>query len=186
MASIIGEHDLLDHVRGAVRGRGAHTDTREVPAWRARRGADREARVDGERAGDDLRRPQSAAAGGAAVPLAEAREPLFAEERANLGNVACYGPRFNRDLTAVFDGGFKYIRSTAGPGELYDLAADPKEERNIAGDKPAEAAKLDGEITAWMERTPEFTNPAGENPLMDADMIRKLEGLGYTGGGRGM
>jgi arylsulfatase A-like enzyme len=34
--------------------------------------------------------------------------------------------------------------------ELYDLVADPKEERNVAGDRPAVAAAMEAELEGWI------------------------------------
>jgi len=48
----------------------------------------------------------------------------------------------------------KYILSPGATGEkrsaLYDLAADPKEERNIASDRPAVAAAMERELEDWV------------------------------------
>ncbi|HXI42115.1 MAG TPA: sulfatase-like hydrolase/transferase [Bryobacteraceae bacterium] len=48
----------------------------------------------------------------------------------------------------------KYILSPGATGEkrsaLYDLATDPKEERNIASDRPAVAAAMERELEDWV------------------------------------
>ena len=43
---------------------------------------------------------------------------------------------------AVFDGRWHLIARADGRTELYDVAADPEESRNLAGEQPAEVARL--------------------------------------------
>ena len=116
-------------------------------------------------------------------PLGRATHPILAEEGAKGSNVNRYGKRFDRDLLAIFDGDLKYIRSTGGRPELYDLAADPGETKDLSGERPDVAARLDREISAWLEKTPLFDGSKEANKTISPDMRRKLESLGYLGSG---
>ncbi|MFN7973838.1 MAG: sulfatase [Acidobacteriota bacterium] len=55
---------------------------------------------------------------------------------------------FNRSYRAVFDGTHHLIASSDGALELYDLATDPGETRNIAVEEPEECARLQGLLAA--------------------------------------
>lgn len=43
----------------------------------------------------------------------------------------------------IFDGRFKWVRETAGPGLLFDLENDPWEDHNLAADLPGLAVEMD-------------------------------------------
>ena len=54
---------------------------------------------------------------------------------------------------AVRDGDLKLIERFEGPSfELYDLAADPGETRDLAAERPGDVARLRGELLAWRAR----------------------------------
>jgi arylsulfatase A-like enzyme len=66
----------------------------------------------------------------------------------------------------------KFILSPAGAAgekgrQLYDLAADPKEERNIASERPAAATAMERELEAWVAGRLE---EAARNQALLADM----------------
>ncbi|MEZ4318286.1 MAG: sulfatase [Myxococcota bacterium] len=92
---------------------------------------------------------------------------------------------FQRSLHAVFDGSQKLIRASDHRHELYDLAADPGEERNLVLDDPALRDRLLGVLADWESRTPRY-DPAKRQPddnqkqLSDPETRRMLEVLGYT------
>ncbi|MCE5325121.1 MAG: arylsulfatase [Planctomycetaceae bacterium] len=74
-----------------------------------------------------------------------AREALFWEHEGN---------------AAVRVGDMKLVRlGQKGPWELYDLKADRTELHNLAADKPAEAAKLAAQWTAWAKRANVIKKP---------------------------
>ena len=96
-----------------------------------------------------------------------------------------YGARFNRVRTAViFDdkrsgstSNWKFIRSSDGRHELYDLAVDPAEAHNLietAPDVAKRGARLLSEFMAGREAP---ANTAGI--AIDPDEIEMLEELGY-------
>lgn len=91
---------------------------------------------------------------------------------------------FDRRLRAVVVRGRKLIQPEGGEPELYDLAADPGETRNLAADEPELARRLGSWLSAWAERAPAGPPVAGgaeggEAPELDAETRRALEALGY-------
>jgi len=84
-----------------------------------------------------------------------------------------YIDRGEAPLRAVRSARFKYIRREGGE-ELYDLEADPAEQRNLLGEA-AETAKAMG---AWLERA---GGDAGEaKPVTDEATEERLRALGYV------
>lgn len=56
----------------------------------------------------------------------------------------------NDYLLGVREGDFKYVYNlTAGKEELYDLAADPDEQRNVAAQHPVKCQRLRQRVAAW-------------------------------------
>jgi len=61
---------------------------------------------------------------------------------------------------AVRDGNLKFLINADGThGELYDLATDPKETKNLAAEKPADAARLQALALKWRQSLPHLANP---------------------------
>jgi choline-sulfatase len=91
-------------------------------------------------------------------------------------------PRFHfgwSELRAVRDGAFKFV--LAPTRELYDLAADPGETRNLALSNQAKADALERSLRALVAQT---TNAAAAKAprAIDAAAEQKLRALGYVGG----
>ena len=61
----------------------------------------------------------------------------------------------SRSELALIDGRYKLHSKlgAAGKDKLYDLAADPAEKKNLAGEKPALAAKLRKTLEEWQKST---------------------------------
>lgn len=79
------------------------------------------------------------------------------------------------ELRALIDSRHQYIDSSAP--ELYDLAADPGQLRNVLAEKKREAAQLRDQLAAI---PPQFDPPG----TFDLEVRKKLESLGYLGGAR--
>jgi hypothetical protein len=71
---------------------------------------------------------------------------------------------------------WKYIRS-GGAEELYDLAADPAERANLAGDQPAVREELRAAVAAWTRAYP-LALPE-EGPINER-LKETLRSLGYV------
>lgn len=85
------------------------------------------------------------------------------------------------DMTAVVDDNWKLVHWASGRHDLYDLAADPHEQRNLADEEPARAAALAQVVYDWArEASP---HPAVASLLTDPASVvkRRLQDLGYFG-----
>jgi len=94
-----------------------------------------------------------------------------------------WGHRFKRVRTALYEGDFKFIHSTDGKHEMYDLAADPKEQNNIIAAQPELAERLRAEVETMISKAPEppiITKGKGEaEVLQDREELQDLKDLGY-------
>jgi len=84
------------------------------------------------------------------------------------------------DLRVLRRGSMKYV--LAPRPELYDLAADPHETRNLAEERPTEAAALRASLAKVLdqERRIKTTSSGG---TLAADQLERLGALGYISGG---
>ncbi|MCY2927566.1 MAG: sulfatase-like hydrolase/transferase, partial [Planctomycetota bacterium] len=85
-------------------------------------------------------------------------------------------------LNGIVEGSWKYIR--APRQELYDLRGDAGEQNNLAEKEPAVARRLRDRMEAMLqEMESHAVGPGGST--VDAEAIRKLQGLGYMAAGGG-
>jgi arylsulfatase A-like enzyme len=79
-------------------------------------------------------------------------------------------------LDAVYSENYKFIVSSKGTVELYDLANDPGEQSNIAGYEPAVVADMNGLLEEYLAKIP----PVKIGPRdLNAERLETLKGLGY-------
>lgn len=83
------------------------------------------------------------------------------------------------ELTALQDGRYKYIR--APRPELYDLAADPREEDNLVDREPERAASLAAALDRLVDEL--SIERSFEPQTIDDETASRLQALGYLGGG---
>ena len=89
----------------------------------------------------------------------------------------------NREATSVVDGTWKLIRpKTPNMGlgrkpRLYDLAADPGEQRNLAADRPVVYSYMKRLLRRHEADEVLFIAPQLEE--MSGELIRELKALGY-------
>ncbi len=85
------------------------------------------------------------------------------------------------DLRALRDGRFKYIQ--APKPELYDLEADPREERNLVSAEPARVEALRTALAGWLAAEKKRTAAGATAASVPEEMLEKLGALGYLGAG---
>jgi arylsulfatase A-like enzyme/Tfp pilus assembly protein PilF len=103
-------------------------------------------------------------------------ETLYAESL--YGHLACRWAT----LRAFTDGDSKLV--TGGSPELFDLASDPREERNRAAADPARAAQLHQALDAALAEMA----PGGDRirtATVTTEQLERLRSLGYVAGGGG-
>lgn len=91
--------------------------------------------------------------------------------------------RFDRVLRAVRTNSHKFIWSSNGEHELYDLQRDPGETHNIARTEPTLAVQLHGELDLWLESFA-HAHPQVSSTSSDAEsderVMERLRDLGYV------
>jgi len=88
-------------------------------------------------------------------------------------------------LRTIRTGDWKFI--AAPTPELYDLAADPGETRNVAAEQPARVAEMTRRVDAIAGATPPTDVSAAASATVDREALARLQALGYASGrpGRG-
>ena len=82
-------------------------------------------------------------------------QPLFWEYGRKSDYLFPREPGARSPNLAIRDGDWKLLVNADGAGaELYDLAADPNEARNLAGEKPDEAKRLRDVVLKWRQTLP--------------------------------
>jgi len=116
----------------------------------------------------------------------ESVAPVFSERRRYVdpptrqGFDECQGDTVPGRMTAVWHSGNKYIKIEGCPPEVYNLADDPLETRNLAESPEAGAgllAVLDENLAEW-ELTQKETSDIPDQAL-DGETIEQLRALGY-------
>jgi hypothetical protein len=75
---------------------------------------------------------------------------------------------------------FKYTVFNTGKRELFNLGADPDENRDLAGREAKEVAQLSEGLSAWVKTIPK---QARQTMKLSPEEKKRLESLGYVGGG---
>ena len=77
---------------------------------------------------------------------------------------------------AVFDWPMKFISTSNGKRELFDLGSDPDELRNLYIQQQGLAIRLDAVLGAWKKILPGQTR---QSKQIDLEKLKQLKGLGY-------
>jgi arylsulfatase A-like enzyme len=86
--------------------------------------------------------------------------------------------KYDRILRSISVGSLKYIWSSNGDSELYDLSADPDEMKNLMENRRQEADLLEGKLMDWLASFKHAEETEGEIEI-DAETRRRLKALGY-------
>jgi arylsulfatase A-like enzyme len=95
--------------------------------------------------------------------------------------------RFNAHRRVIRTGSMKYIWSSDGRHELFDIKHDPQETQDLMQSKPDVATELDRRLSEWWKKQPAFV-PASRDKTrapepLTLEAIEQLRSLGYVGGG---
>lgn len=82
-------------------------------------------------------------------------------------------------MAAWVQGGWELIRAETGHDELYHVADDPREERNLIDDEPEQARLMREALGQWQERARPHPSAEGRVERDTPIVRRRLEGMGY-------
>jgi len=89
--------------------------------------------------------------------------------------------RFRRVRTATYQWPYKYIRSSDGQNELYNLEADPDEATNLVDRAPEVAGRMADRLEEFQSARKRYTPPTEATVEMSQEELRRMEALGYLG-----
>jgi arylsulfatase A-like enzyme len=78
---------------------------------------------------------------------------------------------------AIYAWPYKFITSSNGRRELFDLGGDPAEHRNLYIQQPERAAQLSDRLALWMKNMPKQSH---ETHTLSPEDLRRLKSLGYV------
>ncbi|MFC5133770.1 MULTISPECIES: sulfatase [Haloferacaceae] len=84
---------------------------------------------------------------------------------------------YDRSLRAIQSEDWKLIRGSDGSTELYHVAEDPDELRNLTADRPEKVSELESELDTWLDSF-DHADVTGDVDMSDETKDR-LEDLGY-------
>ncbi len=105
------------------------------------------------------------------------RKDLVAESYRDIYYVQRYGKRFDRDQKAIYDGKYKFIWSSDGKSELYNIQEDPQENVNLCGRLPDVEKKLQSKLEPLVAESNQLNSLS--TPQLDSELRRRLQALGY-------
>jgi arylsulfatase A-like enzyme len=77
----------------------------------------------------------------------------------------------------AFSWPYKFITSTSGRRQLYDLSADPDETRDLSQREAALARRLNADLRAWMKT---FPSRPRQKLQLGPEALQRLKSLGYV------
>lgn len=113
------------------------------------------------------------------IPLGEKKlRGVVAENYRQKAFVKMAPRRFDRDLRAIIKDDFKYIWSSNGKNELYNLQKDPHELHNLVNELPQKGKEMEGFLNRWFPSDEDM--PVEEKLKMDKRVLENLKALGYV------
>lgn len=114
-------------------------------------------------------------------PFGEVRHPMIAEffplefmRRALRGSTE----EWRGDMRTLRRGDYKFVWSSIGRHQLFDLSVDPRESRNLVGELPDVAESMRTELMNYLATLPE-PPPDGALRRVDPETEEALKNLGY-------
>ena len=78
--------------------------------------------------------------------------------------------------TALYSGKYKFISSTAGKRELFDLSVDADEKTNLYSKGSSISGMMEISLNNWVSSVEKFSGPSVK---IDKDSLERLKSLGY-------
>jgi len=105
---------------------------------------------------------------------------LFEQKKAQ---ALLFPERYYRDLRAIYsnvDGdSLKYIWSSIGKDEMYDMATDAFERNNLVQLKPEAVKKLEQELNSWLKSFSPIGSDSQGEIKYSKEVEERLRSLGY-------
>ena len=114
------------------------------------------------------------------VPELDGHATILTEVGASDANVRLFGPFFDRNIRALYAFPYKWIETSRGGAELYDLSADPQERQNLAAKDSQRAAAMHEQLERRIAELPPLYDEGARAQVSD-DTKRSLRALGYLG-----
>jgi arylsulfatase A-like enzyme len=108
--------------------------------------------------------------------IGNANRKLISESFPGSG-LTSLNPKFNRIERALYAGSFKYIDSTSGQHELYDVSADPGEARDLCSVDTVRCSGMRHDLEEWEKAMPRTVS---HGKALDPETLERLRSLGYA------
>jgi arylsulfatase A-like enzyme len=116
----------------------------------------------------------------AEFPNAPGNHPVITENYYSYKQMMISRWKYDRIRTAIYEWPYKYIHSSKGASELYNLVEDPGEQRDLLLNEPAVAERLLARLEAYQSERGRAEDVA-DAPTLTDKQIEKLKSLGYVG-----
>jgi arylsulfatase A-like enzyme len=98
-------------------------------------------------------------------------------ESFSMGEVVNLHPRFHRVERAIFLDPLKFISSTNGKRELYDLSKDPHEQKNLYKPDDPTSRQMEAKLDEWVKS---IRSHPSQPAKLDRETLERLKSLGYV------
>ena len=117
----------------------------------------------------------------ATFPSAPGERPILAENHySRAKDLVLYAERFRRVRTALYMDGYKYIESSDGRHELYDLARDRGETQDLHAQEAELAREAQRALGSYRDARRQAPGRPADGEL-DASQLEEMRRLGYLG-----
>ena len=110
--------------------------------------------------------------------LSRREQPVVAEAFRNLSMIRRFGRRWDRDERALYLGREKLVRRSNSTVALYDLEADPRELKNLAGRRLERVDEMQELLDSWLESASAAGIPGAPAGISEEN-LQEIRALGY-------